>query len=545
MSMRVTETDVAVVGSGPTGAIAAWRLASAGFRVTILERGGAFDPAALRREDPDFEARRAGPLSANPTVRGGADDDVIDHADSPIAPMMAHGAGGTSPHWSAHVPRFRPEDFRGRSLDGAGADWPLRYGDLAPLYDVVEARWGTAFVPGDPTLPPRGGARPLPLPTLGAHGRRVAAAFDRLGWHWWPVDLVVGRDAAAPDTAHCDHVGPCDLGCPSRIRSAADRFLLADALIAGARLVPSTRVLDIETDARGATGLVCADANGTYRLRAAHVVLAANGSATPRLLFLSASGRHPNGLANRSGLLGRGLMLHPYAKVDAVFDEPLGSWVSGEKAGLISFEFARSDPSRGFRRGVKLQLVTHPGPLGLAGGAPFDRPLPWGAARHAAFEALFDHVLGMTVCAEDLPEDGNRVTLSDTLVDRDGRPAAKWTYRVPPDARAALDFGLDRAAEVLAAAGGRDMHRTSLRRQAGFHVMGTARMGANPETSVVGPFSRAHDVPNLTIADASVFVSSAVINPTATAQALALRAADHLVATRRDHGTSSRMQATA
>lgn len=542
--MRITETDVAVIGSGPCGAIAAWRLASAGLAVTILERGGAFDPSALKRDAPDFELRRAGNLSANPTVRGGRDDDVIDHTDSPIAPMVAHGAGGTSPHWSAHVPRFRPDDFRGFSCDGAGADWPVSYDDLAPYYQMVEERWGTASLPGDPTLPARA-ADKLPLPTLGRHGRRVAQAFDRLGWHWWPVDLVVGRDAGQPGTAHCDHIGPCDLGCPSRLRSAADRCLLADALIAGARLALGTRVLEIEHGHAGATALVCADSEGTYRLRCNHVVVAANGSATARLLLLSRSGRFPNGLANGSGKLGRGLMLHPYAKVDALFDIPLGSWVSGEKAGLISFEFARTDPARGFRRGVKLQLVTHPGPVALANGAPIEKPLPWGPARHAAFEARFDRVLGMTVCAEDLPDDDNRVTLSDTTVDRDGRPAAKWLYRVPADARAALDFGLARAEEVLAEAGGHSFHRTPLRSQAGFHIMGTARMGADPETSVVDAFGRAHEVPNLTIADASVFVSSAVINPTATAQALALRAADRIVAAKRGHGTSSRMQATA
>jgi choline dehydrogenase-like flavoprotein len=529
------DVDVAIVGAGPCGAAAAWRLATSGLSVTVIERGAPFDPDALRRDDPDWEMRRAGALSSNPNIRGAADDDPVDDADSPIKPMFAHGEGGTSTHWSAHVPRFRPADFRAASVDGAGRDWPIGTDDLAPWYELAERRWGVAFLPGDPSCPPRQGA-PLRLPTLGAHGRRLAAAFDALGWHWWPVDLVVGRDADAPGAARCTHVGPCDLGCPSRLRSTAARAFLDDARAAGARLLPRTRVLAIETDAQDrASALVCRGEAGRFRLRAHHVMLAANGAATPHLLLLSADGRHPQGLANGSGLVGRGLMLHPYARVDGRFAEPLGSWVSGEKAGLVSFQFAHTDPARGFRRGVKLQLVTAPGPAALARGAVTGRPLPWGAAHHAAFEAVFDRLLGLTVCAEDLPEDHNRISLSDRLTDRDGLPAQKWSYALSPASRAALDFGLARGGEVLRAAGAEELFHTRLRDQAGFHIMGTARMGTDPDAAVTDPFGTCHQHRNLHIVDASVFVSGTVFNPTLTAQALALRAADRLVARRREH----------
>jgi choline dehydrogenase-like flavoprotein len=531
--MSEHETDIAIVGAGPTGAAAAWRLARAGPRVLVIEKGGAFDPASLDRDGDDWELRRAGKLSSNPNIRRGPDDDPVDDRDSPIKPMFAHGTGGTSPFWSAHVPRFRPEDFRVATLDGVGRDWPIGYADLAPYYELAEARWGTAFLPGDPSGEPRQG-RPLKLPTIGAHGRRFAAAFDALGWHWWPVDLVVGRDADEASTRHCTHAGPCDLGCPSRIRSAADRSFLADAIAAGARLLVGTRVLSIETDAQGrASALVCRDRRSTFRVRASHVLLAANGSATPRLLLLSASGRAPNGLANGSGLVGRGLMLHPYARVDALFDEPLGSWVSGEKAGIVSFEFLQTRRERGFVRGVKLQLVAGPPPVALAEGAVTGRKLPWGPGHHAEFERRFDHLCGFTVCAEDLPEDDNRIALSDRVVDRDGLPAAKWIYRFAENSRRALDFGLDRGEEVLRQAGGREFHRLATRDQTGFHIMGTARMGSDRERSVTDAFGRTHEVPNLAILDASVFVTSSVINPTLTAQAHALRAADRLIAERR------------
>lgn len=530
--MRDYSADVVVIGAGPTGAAVAWRLASQGIDTICIDRGGWYDYAAVNRDAPDWEARRGGQLHANPNIRDGANDYPVDDVDSPIKPMIGNGVGGSSIYWSAHVPRFRPEDFRINTLDGVGDDWPVSYNDLASYYALNEARWGVASFPGDPSAPPHGNGA-LTLPTVGAHGRRIAAAFDRFGWHWWPVDLVVGRDGDASGTPHCTHIGPCDLGCPSRIRSGADRAYAQDAVAAAARFLTSTRVLRLEHDAAGlVTAAICRDATGDFRVTGSRFVLSANGMGTPRLLLLSASASFPDGLANRSGLVGRNLMLHPYARVDGRFDEPLGAWVSGEKAGLVSFEFYATRPEHGFKRGLKLQLTGGPGPLAIARGAVYGDMLPWGEGHHDAFAQRFDHTCGFTVCAEDLAEPANRISLSPTLLDGDGLPAPKMTYALSENSRQILDFGMARADEVLREAGALETFHTPLRSEAGFHIMGTARMGNDPATSVVDPYGRCHDVPNLFLADASVFVTSAAINPTATAQALALRTADHLIATR-------------
>lgn len=532
--MRDLDADVVVVGAGPTGGAVAWRLASQGVDVLCVDRGHWFDYDGIARESADWEARRSTALHANPNVRKGADDYPVDDGDSPIKPMIGNGVGGSSIYWSAHVPRFRPEDFRIKTLDGVGEDWPICYADLEPYYSLNEEQWGVASFPGDPSAPPHG-ATAMTLPTIGAHGRRMAEVFDRFGWHWWPVDLVVGRDGDAPQTRHCTHIGPCDLGCPSRIRSGADRAFLRDAVDEGARLVTGTRVLRLEHDAQGRiSAAICRDEDGDFRITGRRFVISGNGMGTPRLLLLSASAQFPDGLANRSGLVGRNLMLHPYARVDGDFDEPLGAWVSGEKAGLVSFEFYATRPEHEFKRGLKLQLTGGPGPLALARGAVYGDMLPWGEGHDAAFEARFDHSCGFTVCAEDLAEPDNRISLSPDLVDSDGLPAPKMRYRLSENSRKILDFGMDRAEEVLRGAGARQIFRTPLRSEAGFHLMGTARMGEDANTSVVDQYGRCHDVPNLFLADASVFVTSAAINPTATAQALALRTADHLIATRRN-----------
>ena len=243
-------------------------------------------------------------------------------------------------------------------------------------------------------------------------------------------------------------------------------------------------------------------------------MLAANGVGTARLLQLSSTGAMPDGLANQSGLVGCGLMLHPYAWVDGWFSAPMANG-HGQRAGIVSLQFAQTDAARGFVRGCKLQLS-----VGTPARQPADsRPQP--------------HVASLSVCAEDLPEEANRIALSSTATDDDGLPIPRMIYRVSPNSRANLDFGIERAADVLKAAGATEIASTPLKAEAGFHLMGTARMGNDPATSVVDRSCRCHDVPNLFIADASTFVTSSTLNPTATAQALALRLADHIVDTRR------------
>jgi len=510
--------DVVVIGSGPCGAAASWALAAAGVDVLCLERGHAMDYPGLDRDGADWEARRAGPLSSNPNIRRDAGDDPVDDAGSPIKPMLAHAVGGTSPYWSAHVPRFRPADFTMASEDGVGCDWPLGYAELEPYYQRLETQWGAAFAMGDPTLPPRGAAPGRALPTIGAHGERLARVFDAKGWHWWPVDLVRGRPGTTLDP--CTHPGPCDLGCPARHRSDAAEAFLAPALETGLRLETGCRVLRLEAGPDGRiVSALCRRDGAEFRANGRQFLLAGGGMGTPRLLMLS-------GLAQGSGQLGRNLMLHPYARVDGVFPEAVGGWLAREMAGIVSFEFYRTDRARGFARGMKLQLTSGPGPLATARGGASGRALPWGAGHHAAFEASFDHVLAFTVSADDLPEAENRITLSERLTDRDGQRAAKWHYKVGDNSRAILDFGMARARELLTAAGATETHDTPLRAQAGFHIMGTARMGTDPALSVCDPWGRVHEHPNLLVADSSAFVTASSINPTATAQALALRAAE-------------------
>ncbi len=520
--------DVVIVGAGPAGGVVARRLAAAGFGVVALEQGDWHDPADFAAERPDFELQARTRWSPDPNVRGlDADYPVVERA-SDVAPLLFNGVGGSTLLYAADWCRLRPSDFRVRTLDGVADDWPLDYRELEPWFDATDREMAVAGLAGDPSLPPTG---PLPAPPLpiGPGGRRVAAAHDRLGWHWWPGTNAVQR-------AGCVQWGTCLEGCPVGAKATADLTHWRAAVAAGVRLRTGARVRRVLLDARGrARGVAYVDREGReHEIAAGLVVLAANGIGTPRLLLLSAGPGHPDGLANRSGLVGRRLMVHPFATVAGVFDEPLRSWVGHAGPKIVSYEFYETDTTRGFVRGAKWSLGGVAGPVGIALAHPDDAPPPWGAGHHDGMRARLGRTMSWGIFTEDLPEDDNRVTLDPDVTDSDGLPAPRVAYRISENTWRMLRFHAERARESLLEAGAVSVAAQVPVRGAGWHLLGTARMGDDPETSVVDRFGRAHDVPNLYVADGSVFVTSAGVNPTSTIVALAARLADHLVARRRD-----------
>ena len=527
--MVALECDVLIVGAGAGGAAAAWRLARHGFSVTCLERGGWIDAASSPSSDDDWEVARQRGWNPNPNRRRGAHDDPVDDTDSEIKPLFFNGVGGSTVVWSCHFPRFHPSDFRTRSLDGVGDDWPLSYDELAPYYDLNEAMMGVAGLPGNPAYPPSGAAR-LPPVGLSPGARRMAAAFNRAGLSWWPGDIALNTGAPGNGMGRCNNCGPCELHCPRRAKAATDLNYWPAAIEAGARLVTGARVTDILTSPHGAVrGVVWLDEGGNgHRASAPIVMVAANGIGTPRLL-LNAPGA---ARMNRSALVGRRLMLHPLARVTGLFEAPMDGHRGIAAGSLVSHHFYEIDPARGFKRGVKLQALGTHGPALTALGS-LGRRARWGRRHHADFAAMFGHGYSLSVCAEDMPDPENRITLSDRLAGSDGLPAARMVYRIPAEAKKALDFGRSHARAIMRAAGAHDLIEMETVSEAGFHLMGTARMGDDPETSVLDKWCQAHDLPGLFVTDGSAFVTAAAANPTNTLQALALRAADRIAATRR------------
>jgi choline dehydrogenase-like flavoprotein len=177
-------------------------------------------------------------------------------------------------------------------------------------------------------------------------------------------------------------------------------------------------------------------------------------------------------------------------------------------------------------RGYNMQITRGSGPLATALQGYASGAIPWGPGHHDAFQKRFDHVATVGVLCEDLPEEHNTVTLDPSLVDSDGIPAPKISYRLSDNSQKMLAHGLARAEEVMAAAGAKSTSSTGVLRDAGWHLLGTARMGNDPERSVVNSWGRSHDVKNVFIVDGSIFVTAGGVNPTSTIQALALYIAD-------------------
>jgi choline dehydrogenase-like flavoprotein len=522
--------DVLVIGAGAAGGVAALRLASAGFRVVCLEQGDWPDRSAYPGATPEWEILAAKPWSSVPSVRNAPADYPVDLSQSDLGVLNFNGVGGGTVLYAAQWPRMLPADFRVRSVDGVADDWPIGYAELEPYYARTERQFGVSGLGGNPMYPPSEDP-PLPPLPIGAVGLLVARAHARLGWHWWPQSNAI-LSAPFEGRHPCVQRGTCGSGCNEGAKGSTDQTHWPAVVALGGRLVTGARVRRLVLDPGGlVAGAEWVDGDGREHLQTADVTLcAANAIGSARLLLASAGPGHPDGLANSTGLVGRRLMLHPLATVTGVFDQPLEAW-QAHAGGLIqSLEFATSDPARGFVRGALWELGSAGGPMkavfGRRGGGV------WGPLHHRSVRQRLGRTGFWAILCEDLPEEHNRVELSDVAVDGSGLAAPKVTYRLSDNTRRMIEWQIDRATESLEAAGAG--HVEAERNLPNGHFMGTARMGDDPRSSVVDRWCMAHDVPNLGVIDGSPFVTAGSANPTSTIAALALRAVERLIGQRAD-----------
>ena len=514
--------DVVVVGAGASGAAFTWSLAQAGINVVCLEQGGWVAEDAFPTSDADAQIHLQTDFHPDPGFRGLPADYPVNETETPIAPLMYNAVGGSLIHWGAHFPRFHPSDFRVKTLEGVAEDWPVTYEELEPYYDENDRMMGVSGLMGDPAYPEKP-ERPCPPLSIRKSGELLAKALDKLGWHWWASDTAVS-------SVSYDGRDP-DMGGFLRSFASADLNYWPAALKGGARLEIHARVREILVDESGnATGVLYYQDGELKEQKAKVVVLACNGIGTARLLLNSTSAIFPNGLANSSGLVGKGLMHHPVGSVLGVFDEWLGTEDGGPRGStMLSQEFYETNPDHDFIRGYELQILSYGNaPLAAALGGLMGQKVAWGEDHHDEFKQRFGHSVGIAIMSEDLPEEHNMVTLDSEMTDSDGIPAPKINYTVSENTAKMLEHGVARATEIMEAAGATKVFSSTLRRNAGWHLLGTARRGEDPETSVVDRWGRTHDVSNLFIIDGSIFTTSACVNPTSTIQALALRTADYL-----------------
>ena len=532
------KTDVLIIGAGASAAAFAYRLSRDGFKIICLEQGPWQKRIDYPQHRADWETHFRGSMNMNPNLRGLSQDYPVNVDDSDVTPLMYNSVGGSTIVWGAHFPRLHPSDFRVYSDDGVASDWPLSYSELVPFFDENDRMMGVSGLAGDPFYPPKP-ERPMPPLALGIFGETLARGFNKLGWHWWPADAAICsvnyKDPAGNGRSACNYGGSCVLGCRRGARSSPDLNYWPAAVKAGVRLKTGSRVKRILINTSGrARGVVYVNPEGDNEIIEADlVVLAANGVGTPRLLLASANNLYPNGLANSSDQVGRNMMVHPPAFVTGVFPSDIESYKGPVGNILYSHEFYETDISRGFVRGFQLQAQRQYGGLDTALGGVVGAPVPWGSNHHAEFRRRMGRLATLLVLADDLPEEGNRIVLDHNLSDPDGIPAPKLIYSFGENTKKILDFGVERATELMKAAGATEVLVNPRVREV-FHLMGTARMGNDPETSVVDKWGRSHDIANLFIIDGSVFVTGGSANPTSTVQALALRFADFISRNRRE-----------
>jgi choline dehydrogenase-like flavoprotein len=494
-------------------------------RILCLEQGDWMKPTDYPSNGRDWEARFFSDFATSPNRRRRETDYPINDTNSPIKVVNFNGVGGSTIMYTAHYPRLHPSDFKVKTLDGVAEDWPVDYATLDPFFAENDRMMGVSGLAGDPAYPAH--QPPMPPLPLGKTGQRFGRAMNQLGWHWWPSDSTIAT-VDYDGRGRCINLGHCTPGCAQGAKASTDITYWPHALRAGnVELRTRCRVREISLDNNGmASGVVYFDAAGEEHFQPAElVIVACNGVGTPRLLLNSMSGKFPNGLANSSGLVGKNLMFHPYAQSYGYVDEPLDG-NHGPPLCLWSQEFYETDPSRGFVRGYTFQFNRGiPAILEAIVSTDLGR-IPFGADHHRAYRGLLNRRIGLSAIIEDLPEEHNRVTLDPVLKDSNGIPAPRIDYTIGENSRKMIAHALPIARKILETAGARNIDTQVPILNGGWHLLGTARMGLDPERSVVNGWGRCHDVKNLFIVDGSIWVTAGGVNPTSTIQALALYIAD-------------------
>jgi len=506
------EVDYVIVGVGAAGGVLLQRLARAGFKVLGMEAGPFWD---TERDWVSDEAGSHQLYWEDKRVIGGKDPLALG------ANNCGRGVGGGSVHWAAFTPRFHPSDFEVYTRDGLGADWPISYWDLKPYYELLELEMPVAGPAHYPWGDPHGYAfGPHPM---GGVGNSLIRGCTKLGIGvsaGGPVAILSGSRGNRP---HCIYRGFCIQGCKVGAKASTLITHVPDALDNGAEIRDRCMVSRIHHDKKRnrVTGVSYFDGKGEEHFqRAKAVIVSGYAIETPRLLLNSACEGHEKGLANSSDTVGRYLMAQIGNVVLGRFEEPVRMY-KAPPAHALTEEFYETDPKRDFARGFAIQTV---GPLPIA----FAKQMmaargSWGwGMRRVMMD--YNHWSAFGLLGEILPWADNRVTLSEEK-DQFGLRVAHVNFDLHENDEKLRDFGKKKTEEVMWAAGAQEVVQ-----EARFaHLVGAARMGNDPATSVVDAFGRTHDIANLFVCDGSILPTQGSANPGLTIQALAARTADYLI----------------
>ncbi len=547
---RVQEAyDVIVVGAGAAGGVMAAVLAEAGKRVLVLERGPHLSYATHGRRDHLRNQRlaeyghNAGPdIDGNPRVLIGADGhERILRPHEPGYQNNAAAVGSGTVVYGAQAWRFLPDDFRmasryGVPTDSSLVDWPIGYEDLAPFYEQAEWEIGVAGQSeGNPHKAVRG--KPYPMPPTAQH--RSAALLKRgagaLGIDTLVPPLLINTVPRDGRPA-CIACGSCvGFACPSNGKNGTQNTVLPRALATGnCELVAGAMVERVDTDEHGkVTGVTFVEETESGRLRrsvrAKTVVLSAGAVETARLLLLSRSPLHPDGLGNTHDQVGRHLQGHYYAAAWGEFDEdvydPRGPGVT-----IATLDYNHGND--GIIGGAMLadDFIMLPA-IFWKTARPADAPR-WGLGAKDFMRRFYRRITAVKGPVHEIPDPRCRVELDPNVRDRYGLPVARLSGVAHAETLRTTRYMNARAADWLGAAGARRVwsYDPVPRLSGGQHQAGTCRMGSDPRTSVTDAWGRVWGHDNLFVSDGSLHPTNGGFNPVLTIMALAFRNGAHIAA---------------
>jgi choline dehydrogenase-like flavoprotein len=503
--------DFAIVGTGAGGGTLACRLAEAGFSVV------AFDVGPWWRPLEDFASDETHQQKLYWT-----DERICDGAD-PLtlgANNSGQSVGGSTVHFAMVSLRFGPHRLKSRSLLGYGADWPIDWREMWRYYTEVEQ---ALKISGPVNYPwgPRRPRYPYRPHELNAAGLVLAIGAEAMGIAWAPTPLAT--ISAPRGRAHpCVYRGFCVSGCSTNAKQSALVTWIPRAVTAGAEIRDLAMVGRIETDAgNGRVTGVHYYREGRWRFqRASNVVVAGYAIETPRLLLNSATDRYPDGLANSSGLVGKNLMVQANQAVYGTMEQEV-RWYKGPPSLALTEHWNYSEEGKDFAGGYCF-MSQGPLPVAWAGLVAGARGL-WGEPLRREMEK-YNHQAGLKIVGEVMPSESNRVTLAEEK-DRFGLPIARVTFSYGENDKRLIRHAMGSMRQCLELAGARELWDEN---DDTAHLNGTARMGADPTSSVVNADCRSWDIPNLWICDGSVFPTVGGVNPSLTIQAIACRTADRI-----------------
>lgn len=559
--------DVCIVGSGAGGGMAAYILANAGIKVVLLEAGPMYDPAknVMQLKWP-YESPRRGANTLRPfgdfdAAYGGwqLDGEPYTHKDgTKFDWFRSRMLGGRTNHWGRISLRFGPNDFKRRSIDGLGDDWPIGYDDVKPYYDKVDQLIGVFGSKEGIYNEPDGIFLPPPKPRL--HELFIKEAGTKAGVPVIPSRLsILTRPLPNnKDRGACFFCSQCSRGCTVYGDFSSSSVLVKPALNTGnVDVIPNAMAREVLTNEQGlASGVsyVNKDDLQEYVVNAKVVVLAASACESARLLLNSKSSRNPNGLANASNIVGKYLHDSTGSSMGGILPHLVGRkrynedgvgglhiyspwWGDNKKLNFprgyhIEYGGGMHMPGYGFGFGIQNTNGKYAGRDGKkkeAGG--------YGASLKDDYRYFYGATFGMAGRGEAIAREDNYCEIDPNTVDKYGIPVLRFNYNWSDHEINQSKHMQETFAEIIDKMGGvvtspKHGPEDNWGLEAPgriIHEVGTTRMGNDPKKSAVNKFNQAHDCKNLFVVDGGPFVSQADKNPTWTILALSMRASEYII----------------